>query len=147
MEMVYPYALIVHLFCAIFFVGFLFAEIVFITPILNRIPQEWSAQIKGILGTMETRVMPPCLLLLILSGGMMISQHLGGGNGYFDTMGQTLLTIKMILGLSIFALAAFSLSMFFIFKRPNPIGKYVHPIVFCLSLIIVLLAKLAFIVG
>lgn len=147
MEAVYPFALIIHLFCAIVFVGYLIVEFLFFTPLFKRIPKEWSEKIHDILGGLETKIMPPSLLLLVLSGGMMISQYVGGEGGYFASPMQALLTIKMILGLCIFALASFSLTMYYVFKKPNPIGKYVHPIALALSLVIVLLAKLAFIIG
>lgn len=144
MEVIYPFALVVHLFCAILFVGYLLAEAIFLVPLFKQIPSQWSEKIKEILGRIETRVMPPSFLILILSGGMMVSQYLGGENGYFQNLGQILLGIKVILALCILCLVVFSLSMFFIFKKPNPLRRYMHPIVLCLALAIVLLAKLMF---
>lgn len=147
MEAIYPYALIVHLFCAIIFVGYLIVEFIFLIPLFRRVNPEWVSEIRGIIGSIEGKIMPPSLLLLVLSGGMMISQYLGGENGYFQNPLQTLLAIKAILALCIFVIALYSLLMFYVFKKPNPIKNLVHPIALVFSLIIVLLAKLMFIVS
>lgn len=146
MAIIYPYLVIVHLCCAIIFVGFLFTDVVILSYVFRRISEEKAREFKNLLGSIETKIMPPCLLLLILSGGAMLSSYIGGDRGYFESTFQTLLIIKALLALSIFGLAAFSLSFYFVFKRPNPLGKYTHPIVFGIAVAVVLLAKFMVIV-
>lgn len=146
MAVIYPYLVVVHLCCAIIFVGFLFTDVVILGYVFKRLDEEKAREVKNLLGNIETKIMPPCLLLLILSGGAMLSHYIGGDKGYFESPFQTLLIIKALFALSIFGLAAFSLSMYYIFKRPNPLGKYTHPIIFGIAVIVVLLAKFMFIV-
>ncbi|RDU56159.1 copper resistance protein CopD [Helicobacter sp. MIT 00-7814] len=146
MEAVYPYALIVHLFCAIFFVGFLFSDLVVISYLLRHLPKEQAEKASKILGNIETKVMPPCFFLLILSGGMLLSQHIGGVHGYFESAFQKVLLLKVALAGCIFALVIFSLTMYFIVKKPNPLGAYTHKIVFVIGVGVVFLAKFAYVV-
>lgn len=146
MQVIYPYALIVHLFCAIFFVGFLFTDVVILKYLFNHLSQEECNKIKGILGKIETKIMPLCFFLLIITGGMMVSTYINSKVGYTQTPMQILLLIKVGLALLVLGLVVFSLSMHFLFNRPNPLAKIIHPLVFVIAIAIVLLAKLMFLV-
>ncbi|GAD18643.1 hypothetical protein [Helicobacter fennelliae] len=141
----YPYILTLHLFCAIFFVGFLFSDVVIISAVLRRLKPEMANEVRKILGSLETKIMPPCFLLLILSGGMLLSNYVGGDHGWWQSTFQKLLLLKVGVAGCIFLLVTFSLSMFFVFKKPNPLGKYTHPLVFTLACIIVVLAKFMYV--
>ena len=135
MQNLYPYAQIVHLFCAIIFVGYLFFDVVILRAASKKLPPELAQKAKQAIGSVAIKIMPICLLLLVLSGGMMISNWIG--NKAF--------MIKFCLAMIIVAAVIVNLSCKFIFKRPSPLGN-IHPIALTLAVIIVLLAKVMFMV-
>ncbi|MCE7285576.1 copper resistance protein CopD [Campylobacter coli] len=130
MVQVYPYILIIHLSCAIFFIGYLFVDIF----ILNTIKRKNPNFDKNLFSSVGVKIMPFIVLLLFLSGGAMISFHLNPLNLIF--------LIKLILAFSILSLVVFSLFFHFVLKRKNPLTRFIHPFVFMLCIFIVVLAKL-----
>ena len=143
MEHLYPYFLVVHIVCAIIFLGYIFCDVVLLSPIRKSLGDEIADKVHSVIMSRGTRIMPLCVLLLVLSGGAMISRYIGVELGFFDTPLQRLLVIKMLLALCIVAMVAISLSCRFLGRR-NPIGNIIHPAVLGLGLGIVLLAKIAF---
>ncbi|CBG39547.1 hypothetical protein [Helicobacter mustelae] len=139
MEKIYPFALIIHLFCAIVFVGYLFFDVVVIPIAKSRI--KGGNKLIGSISEVTTSFMPFVILILFLTGGMMVGRYFSTP---IDTILQKLLLIKVILASCIFLLVVFSLSCHFIFKCRNPMGKYVHHIIFSLCICIVFLAKWMF---
>ena len=135
MQNLYPYAQIVHLFCAIIFVGYLFFAVVILRAASKKLPPELAQKAKQAIGSVAIKIMPICLLLLVLSGGMMISNWIG--NKAF--------MIKFCSAMIIVAAVIVNLSCKFIFKRPSPLGN-IHPIALTLAVLIVLLAKVMFMV-
>lgn len=123
---VYPYILIIHLFCAIFFIGFLFTDI-FLLKHLNKNNFNIDNAIK---------IMPPIVLILFLSGLYLAHFHLNSSNWIF--------ICKLFFALCIFILIIFSLFYKIILKKQNPLHVYIHPIVFIFTIIIVICAKLMF---
>lgn len=145
MEALYPYLLIVHICCAIIFLGYIFTDVVLLSPLRKILGNEIANRVFSIITQRGVKIMPFCLLLLILSGGAMISRYIGGGHGYFDTPLQILLIVKMCLALCILLMVIISLSCKFLgFK--NPLANVIHPIVLILGFMIVVLAKVAFII-
>ncbi|KAA6226763.1 MULTISPECIES: hypothetical protein [unclassified Campylobacter] len=126
----YPYILILHLFCAIFFIGYLFVDLFILGPIKRKNANLGSEFFKN----NAVKIMPFIVLLLFLSGGAMASFHFNPLNLLF--------LIKMLLAAIIFCLVIFSLTYYFLLKKPNHLGKFVHPIVFIICFFIVILAKL-----
>ncbi|EAI3904882.1 hypothetical protein YZ18_00430 [Campylobacter lari] len=120
---IYPYILIIHLFCAIFFIGFLFTD-VFLLRKLNL-------DIKNTI-----KIMPPIVLILFLSGLYLAHFHLNSLNWIF--------ICKIFFAFCIFILILFSLFYKIILKKQNPFHAYIHPIVFIFTIIIAICAKLMF---
>ena len=146
MQNLYPYAQIVHLFCAIIFVGYLFFDVIILRAASKKLPPELAQKAKQAIGSVTIRIMPICLLLLVLSGGMMMSSWVGSkAGGYFETNLQIAFMIKFCLAMVIVAAVIVNLSCKFIFKRPSPLGN-IHPIALTLAVAIVLLAKVMFMV-
>ncbi|RDU71534.1 hypothetical protein CQA57_07710 [Helicobacter anseris] len=139
MQNYYSIFLVIHLFCAIAFVGYLFFDVVILNIAKRKINNFESFQ-NGI-SKVVTKIMPFIVLMLFISGGAMAGKYF---TSPIDSTFQLLLLVKIILAFCIFALVVFSLSFYYIVKKPNPIGKFIHPIVFALCIIIVLLAKLMF---
>lgn len=139
MQDYYTFFLIIHLFCAIVFVGYLFFDVVILGLARKKIQN--FQDFKSKIGDITTKIMPFMVLMLFISGGIMSSKYLASP---IETTFQFLLLVKIILATCILSLVCFSLTCYFILKRPNPLGKYVHPIVFTICIFIVLLAKLMF---
>lgn len=130
MEEFYPYILITHLFCAILFIGYLFVDVF----ILGTMKKKNSNFDKSLFSATGVRIMPFVVLLLFLSGGALASFHFKPLNLLF--------VVKMILAFGILLLVVFSLFYHFILKKKNPLGAFIHPFVFVLCIVIVMLAKL-----
>ena len=112
----------------------------------KKLPPELAQKAKQAIGSSAIKIMPICLLLLVLTGGMMMSSLVGSkAGGYFETKLQIFLMIKFCLAMVIVAAVIVNLSCKFIFKRPSPLGD-IHPIALTLAVLIVLLAKVMFIV-
>ena len=146
MQNLYPYAQIIHLFCAIIFVGYLFFDVIILRAASKKMPPELAKKAKQAIGSVAVKIMPICVLLLVLTGGMMMSSLVGSkAGGYFETKLQIFLMIKFCLAMVIVAAVIINLSCKFIFKRPSPLGN-IHPIALTLAVAIVLLAKVMFMV-
>ena len=146
MQNLYPYVQIIHLFCAIIFVGYLFFDVIILRAASKKMPPELAQKAKQAIGSVAVKIMPICVLLLVLTGGMMMSSLVGSkAGGYFETNLQITFMIKFCLAMVIVAAVIINLSCKFIFKRPSPLGN-IHPIALTLAVAIVLLAKVMFIV-
>lgn len=144
MQALYPTLLIIHLLCAIIFLGYIFFDVVIFPNVKKIFGQEIATKASKAIQGRGTKIMPLCILGLFITGGMMLSSHIGGDMGIFQTNFQKLLLLKVLLALFIVALVIFSLSCKFIFKIHNPIGNFIHPIALILGFFIVVLAKLMY---
>ena len=92
------------------------------------------------------KIMPLCVLGLILTGGMMMSAWVGSNaGGYFETPLQRLLMLKILLAVIITGGVVVNLSMKAIGKEPPSfIKKYFHKFVLITGFLIVALAKMMF---
>ncbi|OCR14428.1 copper resistance protein CopD [Helicobacter pullorum] len=144
MDMLYPYFLTIHLICAIIFLGFIFVDVVLLTPIRKILGDEFANQMWSVISKRGGKIMPFCLLVLVLSGGAMISRYIGSEIGYWNTTLQQLLVLKAFLALLIFFAVLVSLTFHHLLKKSNPLAKIIHPLALILGLFIVILAKFAF---
>ncbi len=142
-EALYPYFLTLHLLCAIIFLGYIFTDVVLLTPLRRILGDEIADKVFGVISKRGVKIMPLCLLFLVLTGGAMISRYIGGNQGFFETSFQIFLLIKMCLAFAIVLMVVISLSCKFLGLK-NPLAKVIHPIALFLGLFIVLLAKAAF---
>lgn len=142
MQAFYPYFLIVHLVCAIIFLGFIFTDVV----LLRQMRKSFGLKANEFLAPvmkLGVKIMPACVLLLVLSGGAMMSNWLNSKDGFWGSALQNLLMIKILLACVIVALVINALSCK-ILKKQNPLAKITHILVLILGFSIVILAKLAF---
>lgn len=149
MENVYPILLIIHIFCAIIFLGYIFCDVVLLGLVRKNFGDEWANKTWSVVSPRATKIMPACLLALIITGFGMITRYVKFSQGFeafFGSNLQALLTIKMILALITFSLAFASLFSFFVLKKKVFYAKYLHKIALVFGAIIVLLAKLAFVI-
>lgn len=144
MEALYPYFLIIHILCAIIFLGFIFTDVVLLSPIRKVLGDVFADKMWSVIMKKGGKIMPFCLLLLVLSGGAMISRYIGSDVGYFSTTLQQFLVLKTLLALIIVLAVITSLTFHYIIKKSNPLANIIHPLALILGFGIVVLAKLAF---
>lgn len=146
MQTIYPFVLIIHLICAIIFLGYLFFDVVIFPNIKKMFGEEISSKASKAISARGSKIMPLCVLVLLITGGMMMSNYINSSLGFFDSNLQKLLVLKICLALVIIAMIGISLTYAFILKKPSPIGKIIHPVAIILGFIIVILAKIMFFV-
>ena len=144
MEAMYPYFLVIHLVCAIIFLGFIFTDVVLLSVLKKHFGKEMADKIFSAIVSRGVKIMPLCLVLLILTGGAMISRYIGGDKGFFETSMQQFLVVKMIFALCIVLMVIISIGTRFVLKKDSFLDKFIHPLALFFGFLIVLCAKLAF---
>lgn len=144
MDSLYPFLLIIHLSCAIIFVGYLFFDVVIYPNVKRALPPEIYEKVSNAIMKRGRKIMPSCVLLLLITGALMATRWLGWDVGFWESNLQKFLIIKIIFASVIFIAVATSLSCAFVFKCRNPLGDIIHPLALTLSVFIVILAKVMF---
>lgn len=142
MQTLYPYFLTLHLLCAIIFLGFIFVDVV----LLSMIKREFGENVLQTMMRRGVKIMPICVLLLVITGGAMMSFYLNFEVGFWQSNLQKLLITKIALALVIVGFVLNALFFRLVLKKPNPLGQLTHKIVLVLGFFIVVLAKFAFFV-
>jgi len=147
METIYPYAHIIHLILAIMFLGYVFTDLAVISALKNKFDKDTQKKINQNLGKRSFKIFPITLLLLILTGGMMLSQYINQSAGLFDTNLQKVLLFKVALVLIIAIGVGSNLYNKFKGKTKSAfMQNHFHKLVIVLGLLIVLSAKIMFMV-
>lgn len=143
---VYAIAHIVHLFCAIFFVGGVFFEAAVLSVLHSgRVSREARQEAEKAIATRAVRVMPWVVLGVFVSGfAMVYERYLPALAMPFVSSFALLLMIKIILAFSI--LAHFVIAVCKMRRQMMTVAwsKYIHRAVLAHMIVIVLLAKLMF---
>lgn len=71
MESFYPYFLIVHLMCAIIFLGYIFCDVIFLNLVRKKLDNETANNVSSIISA-RSKFMPLCFVVLLVSGGAML---------------------------------------------------------------------------
>ena len=138
MGAIYPYAQFIHLICAVIFVGYLFFDVVIFKMALKKVDNQTGEKMKKAISSTETRIISIFVLLLLLSGGMMMSHWVGSkAGGYFSSNLQIFFMIKVLLAFIVFIAVGVKLTYKLILKRPSP---NIHPLALLLSFVIIYLA-------
>ena len=113
MQALYPYFLTLHLLCAIVFLGFIFCDVVLLSQLKKSLGEAKASEVLAPVMRRGVKIMPLCVLLLVLSGGAMMSRWLNSTDGFWGSALQNLLMIKIILALCIvgFVLNALSFKL------------------------------------
>lgn len=144
--MEYTVVQIIHLLCAIIFIGFVFADL-FVLPAMKKVLNEDEHQkVMTAISSRARMIFPLSLLTLLLSGGYMFAKYINSELGVFNSNLQLLLILKAFLALIIASGVIYSLSNKVFKKTPHPIMKHFHKFVLILGILIVILAKVMFIV-
>lgn len=146
MQAVYPYVHILHLFFAIIFLGYVFFDVIIFAKLKMQFGSDFD-KTKMIITSRAIKIMPHCVLGLFITGGMMMSSWVGSkAGGFFETPLQQILMLKVALAFIIFFGVIYSLSCRALGKQPIEFMRlHFHKVVLILGFIIVLLAKLMFI--
>ena len=141
----YSIAVIIHLFGAIFFIGFVFSDVV-VLPVLNKdFDAATVQQIKNSIAGRARKIFPLTVLILVLSGGFMFSKHINSTIGFTGSALQLLLILKFLIAMVIVSGIVYSLSCKVLKKQPHSIMQKFHTYVLVMGIVIVILAKLMFI--
>ena len=144
--MEYTLVQIIHLFCAIIFIGFVFTDL-FVLPVMKKVLNEDEYQKVNVAISSRARmIFPLSLLTLLLSGGYMIAKYINSELGVFNSNLQLLLILKVFLAVLIASGVVYSLVNKIFKKTPHPIMKHFHKFVLFSGIIIIILAKVMFIV-
>ena len=146
MEAIYPYANIIHLILAIIFLGYVFTDVVMISALKNKFGSETDKGINKILAPKSFKIFPLSLLVIVLTGGMMMSKYINSSAGLFETDLQKILVIKIVLACIIVGGVLFNLfTKFTGRKKPAFMENHFHKLVLVLGLFIVIAAKYMFV--
>ncbi len=138
MDAIYPYANIIHLVLAIMFLGYVFTDIVMISKVKDA---------NKVIGKISFKIFPLSLLVIVLTGGMMMSRYINSTAGFFETDLQKLLVLKMLFASIIVMGVLFNLFTKFTGRqKPHFMIHHFHKVVIALGLGIVILAKMMFLV-
>ncbi len=147
MEAIYPYAHVIHLILAIIFLGYVFSDLAVISTLKGKFSKETQKEINQTLGKRSFKIFPPTLLLLVLTGGMMMSKYINSNAGFFQTDLQKVLVFKIVLVLVIVLGVLSNLYVKFSkTKKSNFMENHFHKLVIVLGLFIVIAAKWMFLV-
>lgn len=146
MEAIYPYANIIHLLLAIIFLGYVFTDTVMISALKDKFGKDIDQKINQTLGAKSFKIFPLSLLVIVLTGGMMMSKYINSNAGLFETTLQKLLVMKITLALIIVLGVLYNLYTKLTKKPKHPfMQEHFHKLVLVLGFFIVVLAKLMFI--
>ncbi len=145
MEAIYPYAHIIHLMLAIIFLGYVFTDLAMIESLKGKFSKDVNEKINKTLGAKSFKIFPLSLLVIVLTGGMMMSRYINSSAGFFETDLQKLLVIKITLALIIVLGVLYNLYTKFTKKPKHPfMQNHFHKVVIVLGFFIVVLAKMMF---
>ncbi len=144
--MEYTLVQIIHLLCAIIFIGFVFADL-FVLPAMKKVLNADEYQkVTGAISSRARMIFPLALLILLLSGGYMFAKYINSELGAFNSNLQLLLILKAFLALIIASGVVYSLVNKVIKKTPHTIIKHFHKFVLFIGISIVILAKIMYVV-
>ena len=109
MQAIYQYVQVVHLFFATIFVGYLFFYVVMLNLAAKKAGSETVQKIKDAIDSAGTKLLFSLALILVLTGGMMMSSWVNSDIGYFATTLQKLFMLKVLLGFAILILITINL--------------------------------------
>ena len=147
MEVIYPYAHIIHLILAIMFLGYVFTDLAVISALKNKFDKENQQKINQSLGKRSFNIFPVSLLFLVLTGGIMMSKYINSTAGLAETNLQKILLFKIAL-VSIIVIGVGS-NLYMKFSggtKSNFMQNHFHKLVIVLGLFIVIAAKAMFMV-
>jgi len=143
--MEYTVALIIHVLCAIIFLGFVFTDVVVLTAVKKNMGEEMHEKVMNTIIKRGIKIFPPIVLLLIATGGFMVTKYLNFEAGFFNTTLQQLLVLKLLLVLLIIVGVIYSIYTKLAKRKPVAFMEHFHAFVLIAGFFIVVLAKYMFV--
>lgn len=142
---VYAVAHIVHLFCAIAFVGGVFFEMLVLSAIHGKqVSHEARKEVEQAISRRAVRVMPWIIIGLFASGLAMAHRYAAAFSNPLASSFSMQLSLKVLLAFSVLLHFVVAVSKMRRGTLTVAWSKYIHRAVFCHVLLIVLLAKTMF---
>lgn len=136
-DLLYPLFVVLHTLCAIFLIGFIFVDIVFLSQIDKKLGVEFDRQMWYAIKQRVSLVTMSILLILVLTGLVLLAKWINTTIENFGFL-ETMLVSKVIL--SIFLVIIIGL----VLTQKRDLVKILIYIAFGLSIAIVICAKIAF---
>lgn len=136
-DLLYPLFVVLHTLCAIFLIGFIFVDIVFLSQIDKKLGVEFDRQMWYAIKQRVSLVTMSILLILALTGLFLLTKWINTTIENFTFL-ETMLVSKVIL--SIFLVIIIGL----VLTQKRDLMKILIHIAFGLSIAIVICAKIAF---
>ena len=139
---VYAVAHIVHLFCAVAFVGGVFFEMLVLSAIHGKqVSHEARKEVEQAISCRAVRVMPWIIIGLFASGLVMAHRYAAVFSNPLASSFSIQLSLKVLLAFSVLLHFVVAVSKMRRGTLTVAWSKYIHRAVFCHVLLIVLLAK------
>lgn len=143
--MTYMVAHIVHLFCAITFVGGVFFEALVLSVLHSKhVSREVRREVERAISQRARRVMPFVVMGVFVSGGFLLTRYADILRNPFASAFGTQLLVKLCLAISVLAHFVIAVSKMHRGTLTAAWSKYIHAAVFCQMVGIVFLAKSMF---
>jgi hypothetical protein len=140
--MEYPILLIIHLSCAILFIGVVAFEVLFLEPIRTHLPDSMMELVEAGIHTRARKFMPFVVVLLFISGiGLLGRVYWHGWYPPFSSAFSTLLTIKITLAISVLIHFITAIRASLCNNMTSRRFRLTHYSVFAHMILIVILAK------
>ncbi len=143
--MEYTVALIIHILCAIIFLGFVFTDVVVLTAVKKTMGKEMHEKVMNAIIKRGIKIFPPIVLLLIATGGFMFTKYINSDLGVFNSTLQQLLMLKVFLVVLIILGVIYSLYTKFTNTKPVAFMEHFHAFVLVSGFFIVVIAKVMFV--
>ena len=142
---VYAVAHIVHLFCAVAFVGGVFFEMLVLSAMHGKqVSHEARKEVEQAISRRAVRVMPWIIIGLLASGLVMAHRYAAAFCNPLASSFSIQLSLKVLLAFSVLLHFVVAVSKMRRGTLTVAWSKYIHRAVFCHVLLIVLLAKTMF---
>lgn len=146
--MTYPVLLTIHLFCALFFIGTVFFEVLMLEGIRKHLSREVMRSVEIAIGSRARKIMPWVLLALFSAGiGMAWIRYLPVLASPLSSHLGAMLWLKIALATSVFGHFITAMTLRRRGKLHSLHFKRIHQSVFAHMVGIVLLAKWMFYAG
>ena len=147
MEAIYPFAHVIHLILAIIFLGYVFSDVFIISAISKVLKGDTKKEVNQTLGKISFKIFPLSLLIIVLTGGMMMSKYINSSAGMFQTDMQKIFMFKIVLALVIVLGVLSNLFVKYTGRtKSNFMTNHFHELVLVLGFFIVVSAKYMFLV-
>ncbi|VFR88078.1 putative membrane protein [plant metagenome] len=140
----YPFLLAIHLFAALLFIGTVAFEVIFLAPVMQRLPADVRDAVAQRLRPRMRAVMPWVVLALFVAGLGMAWQYRDALASPGSSAFGLLLTLKVALAFSVLTHVVIAMRLARQQRLPAALSRRVHISVFCHMVGIVLLAKFMF---